>query len=1293
MNRALRLGVTWLVLAGLTGPAVATEVAPVWWLLDDARVPQTRTWDAARLSRQSRVLWLPSVGQLLLVRPARDQQLEDTVMLWGDASRSAHEANIQDVGASANTPKARHDLAAEADWQRGFGLLSETWRWAGGGWELTGNIDLPGLIDPALSYDEARGVVILYGGVGPGLDCYVPWSAHYVGMPMVCFTTEFQDATWEYDGTRWTRRELPGPPPPRLRGAMTWDSAQQRTLLFGGRTFETVSNQRRLQAYGPRFPENLTRGLRNDLWSFDGEDWQPLPSGAPPTPREDAQLVFDRGRGVAVLVGGHSDDDPPGAEDRFDLWEHDGVDWVRRFAPEDPRLPPSLRTRRAAQVFWNPARERITVLGGVVGQLDGCPYDDAGLAAAVAATAGDPAAREALWATGCLGGVVHDAWEWDGASLTPVAEVAYGGMDGGVAVFRQVAGAENWAAQGVAGPTPRASAQPRLHPWRYDTRAAHFPLRTALQRAFAPNGDDDGGAPIAGSPPLSPAGVTFASPLLGWSSRPAGAFDPAHGRFLWVSPDAGAVYAVDGAGWGATTAPTSPFEAGDLDFFAATWDGAGQRLVLFDPTTATTWAHTDAGWTQLATTGTAPPVWPPGPTVRREADVEPTLADNASVYRVEVGTALEAVARLVPRMASARERGVTVLLTDEHLYELADTTWSRLPRPPGWDSCEAATAMAHDGARGRTVLVGCTIPGETWEWDGGSWIGPFPGPFQALIQRDRGDIDFEPSQALEVWSGTLQLAWLHPNALSETPSLGGVSLFDADGTLRTWDGQSWRAGPALPDGHTCLASAPEGSPGAVIRDSHNTNAFPFPLQPDQLTTGRDFLPLCLFPPLLDHVPNGRFYVFRDGPKGMLEAKVDRGQLGAWGIPGFGAQGGTLRYPNPYPGELMSAEHVYLTTRTDPDSRTWPAEWGSPPVAITPPVLPGEAWRVNERRVQNLLWPFVVLPDHGGDGRVRVLTHRGALWELDGEGWQDVGDDCASPLECLHGWCNSEGVCCDDSQCLVTQCRTCRGSNPGFCETVAAGQPEPLGRCGGGECAAACDGTVGDGSCALGPARACGPVGQCVDGVFLPAGVCDGTQCVVSSYDPAACPGGLRCADAERCVASCTSREQCRAPWDRCDAGGACVSDDAHALAQALSITPIDWVPPVTRTPAQIAQLFADAGFTVDAQGRVRMPGTTRTGVALAFNPAKQTPVTGLVQCLDAIEACMLANAQLDGCVAAQRRCVGATPWLGDPAGIGCCPEACLTHYLTRRQAGDGDLKALLSIAGSGCYPAAAGGTP
>ncbi|MBW2993732.1 hypothetical protein KY317_04120 [Candidatus Woesearchaeota archaeon] len=64
-------------------------------------------------------------------------------------------------------------------------------------------------------YDSSRNVVVLFGGESSqGCD--------------------FNNETWEYNGTDWTQVYPDNAPSARGQIAMAYDSAREKTVLFGG---------------------------------------------------------------------------------------------------------------------------------------------------------------------------------------------------------------------------------------------------------------------------------------------------------------------------------------------------------------------------------------------------------------------------------------------------------------------------------------------------------------------------------------------------------------------------------------------------------------------------------------------------------------------------------------------------------------------------------------------------------------------------------------------------------------------------------------------------------------------------------------------------------------------------------------------------------------------------------------------------------------------------------------------------------------------------------------------------
>ncbi len=135
----------------------------------------------------------------------------------------------------------------------------------------------------AMAYDESRGVTVLFGGFLCDSAFCSPG-----GGPL------FFGDTWEWDGTTWTERIVPGPRARALH-AMAYDPVRERVVLHGG-----VSGSLMLM----------------DLWEWDGTSWTPrgtdgdpapAPNGDPlgqPKPRQEHGLAFDRVRNVLVLHGG-----------------------------------------------------------------------------------------------------------------------------------------------------------------------------------------------------------------------------------------------------------------------------------------------------------------------------------------------------------------------------------------------------------------------------------------------------------------------------------------------------------------------------------------------------------------------------------------------------------------------------------------------------------------------------------------------------------------------------------------------------------------------------------------------------------------------------------------------------------------------------------------------------------------------------------------------------------------------------------------------------------------------------
>jgi IPT/TIG domain-containing protein len=161
--------------------------------------------------------------------------------------------------------------------------------------------------------------------------------------------------TWEWDGATWTRRQPRTRPPERLIDQMVFDAARGRCLFFGGPDFG--------------------QGPSSDTWEWDGTDWTRRQIAGSPSPRWDHALAYDSLRGVTVLFGGAG-----AAGSLGETWEFDGTTWTQRFPAQSP-LP-----RERCCLAYDAGRRRTVMFGG--------------------------------WSA--LAGALGDTWEWDGANWTPV---------------------------------------------------------------------------------------------------------------------------------------------------------------------------------------------------------------------------------------------------------------------------------------------------------------------------------------------------------------------------------------------------------------------------------------------------------------------------------------------------------------------------------------------------------------------------------------------------------------------------------------------------------------------------------------------------------------------------------------------------------------------------------------------------------------------------------------------------------------------------------------------------------
>jgi hypothetical protein len=167
--------------------------------------------------------------------------------------------------------------------ERGSSVLADTWEWDGLSWiqmPVTGPGTPGSRAGHAMSYDSARGVVVLFGGLGDQ------------GM---------MGDTWEWDGAEWTLRAITGPSPRRYH-AMAFDEARGVTVLHGG----------------------IQPPVAADTWEWDGTTWTHK-AGTPGLERYEAGLTYDAVHHGVVLFGGAGSLTSVHA----DAWRWDGATWTQ----------------------------------------------------------------------------------------------------------------------------------------------------------------------------------------------------------------------------------------------------------------------------------------------------------------------------------------------------------------------------------------------------------------------------------------------------------------------------------------------------------------------------------------------------------------------------------------------------------------------------------------------------------------------------------------------------------------------------------------------------------------------------------------------------------------------------------------------------------------------------------------------------------------------------------------------------------------------------------------------------
>lgn len=221
-------------------------------------------------------------------------------------------------------------------------------------------------------YDAQRGKTMLFGGA--------------IGIN----PTKFND-TWEWDGNAWTQLHPAVAPSPRSGHRMVFDTARNKTVLFGGTGYS---------------------GDLSDTWEWDGSAWSSMAPSASPQGRSNHGLAFDSARGRVVLYGGGANKD---------TWEWDGANWIMKTPANTPstygeRL--AYDSSRGVCVLFNPdAPSNLWKWNGVDWAMVNFPGGP-GMRWGSSCYFDGQAGRLVTFGGTNLSRVTGEVWTWDGTTWT-----------------------------------------------------------------------------------------------------------------------------------------------------------------------------------------------------------------------------------------------------------------------------------------------------------------------------------------------------------------------------------------------------------------------------------------------------------------------------------------------------------------------------------------------------------------------------------------------------------------------------------------------------------------------------------------------------------------------------------------------------------------------------------------------------------------------------------------------------------------------------------------------------------
>jgi len=204
----------------------------------------------------------------------------------------------------------------------------ETWTWTGSRWIQRFPANHPqSRAAHAMVWDSNHSRVVLFGGR----------RAATVPDGLVSLLND----TWIWDGGNWRQISTPNAPEPRQLFAMTYDSARDRVVLFGGSRFTSDG-----KAFEAVF----------DTWEFDGTTWTKIEVATPPVANFPL-LAYDAKRNQVVLVGSDTSVAP-----QMYFYDPAARAWNKKTFAAEEKFPPCVND---ASMVYRATSETIVLVGGV----------------------------------------------------------------------------------------------------------------------------------------------------------------------------------------------------------------------------------------------------------------------------------------------------------------------------------------------------------------------------------------------------------------------------------------------------------------------------------------------------------------------------------------------------------------------------------------------------------------------------------------------------------------------------------------------------------------------------------------------------------------------------------------------------------------------------------------------------------------------------------------------------------------------------------------------------------------